>query len=152
MERINEIKEIISSSAELVEFSEYGDGVSEEWIQKAESRLGFSLPESYKWWLRQYSGGEIHGEEIYSIFEIDFDNILEGDIVYMHEFYQKNKKYKRNVLVVSETDEDMFYFNLQKKNAEDDFPVYAWSTKQPYAKDFIEFLKKRITKSEQNRN
>jgi len=150
MERIKEIKEIISSAPGLVEFSDYGDGTSEEWIHKAETRLGFSLPESYKWWLRQYSGGEIHGEEIYSIFEIDFDNVLEGDIVYMYELYQKQEKYKRNMLVVSETDEDVFYFNLQKKNKADDFPVYALSSKQPYAEDFIDFLKKRIVKQTEN--
>jgi antitoxin YobK len=41
------------------------------------------LPDSYKWWLRYYSGGEISGEEIYSVYEMDFDSVRGGDIVYM---------------------------------------------------------------------
>lgn len=144
MEKYEGIIRLISDSTDVVEFSEYGDGVSEEWIRKAEARLGFSLPNSYKWWLRSYSGGDIHGEEIYSIFEIDFDNILEGDIVYMYEMYQRRQKYSSNILVVSEAKDDVYYFDLSGRN-EDDFPVYALSSEQEYAKDFIEFLEKRIT-------
>lgn len=146
MERVEDLKGLISAATDQVEFSEYGDGTSEEWIQKAEKRLGFSLPETYKWWLRSYSGGEIHGEEIYSIFEMDFDHIREGDIVYMHELYQKKQKYQRNVLVISESKDDVFYFNLSKRTKENEFPVYAMSSRQEYAKDFIEFLEKRIIK------
>lgn len=147
MERFEEMKGLLS--ADSVDFSEYGDGVSEEWIHKAETRLGFSLPETYKWWLRRYSGAEIQGEEIYNIFEIDFDNVLEGDIVYMHEYYQKIRKYQRNVFVVGEAPEDVFYFDLQKKKGNNEYPVYAMSTNQEYAKDFLDFLKKRIKKKEQ---
>lgn len=145
MERLVELKKLISVATDHVEFSEYGDGISEKWIINAETRLGFSLPESYKWWLRSYSGGEIHGEEIYSIFEIDLNNIREGDIVYMHELYQKKQKYQSNILVVSESEDDVFYFNLSKKSGENELPIYAMSSQQEYAKDFIEFLEKRIT-------
>lgn len=146
MERFVELKKLISVAKDQVEFSEYGDGTSEEWINKAEMRLGFTLPESYKWWLRSYSGGEIHGEEIYSIFEMDFDNIREGDIVYMYELYQQKQKYKSNILVVSESVDDVFYFNLSKNSGENEMPIYALSSEQEYAKDFIEFLEKRITR------
>jgi hypothetical protein len=145
MERFEELKKLISVATDHVEFSEYGDGISEDWIIKAETRLGFSLPESYKWWLRSYSGGEIHGEEIYSIFEIELNNIREGDIVYMHELYQKKQKYQSNNLVVSESKDDVFYFDLSKKSGENEYPIYAMSSRQEYAKDFIEFLEKRIT-------
>jgi len=144
MERFEVLKGLISASIDQVEFSEYGDGTSEEWINRAEMRLGFTLPESYKWWLRSYSGGEIHGEEIYSIFEMDFDNIREGDIVYMYELHQKKQKYHSDVLVVSESKDDVFYFNLAKKTTDNEIPVYAMSSQQEYAKDFIEFLGKRI--------
>ncbi len=150
MERLEELRKLISVTTDQVEFSEYGDGISEEWIIKAETRLGFPLPESYKWWLRSYSGGEIHGEEIYSIFEIELDNIREGDIVYMHELYQKKQKYQSDILVVSESKDDVFYFNLSKKSGENEFPIYAISSKQEYAKDFVEFLEKRITNGVRN--
>lgn len=69
--------------SEFVEFAGDGDGVTDEWIYKAESRLGLKLPDSYKWWLKCYAGGEISGEEIYSIYEMDFDSVRGGDIVYM---------------------------------------------------------------------
>lgn len=75
---INVIKE-----SDFVEFADYGDGIADEWIYKAETRLGLKLPDSYKWWLKCYSGGEISGEEIYSIYEMDFDSVRGGDIVYM---------------------------------------------------------------------
>ncbi len=69
--------------SDFVEFADYGDGIADEWIYKAETRLALKLPDSYKWWLKCYSGGEISGEEIYSIYEMDFDSVCGGDIVYM---------------------------------------------------------------------
>ncbi|XCY74260.1 SMI1/KNR4 family protein [Pseudomonas sp. CBR-F] len=76
---INLIKE-----SDYVEFADYGDGIADEWIYKAEARLGLKLPDSYKWWLKCYSGGEISGEEIYSIYEMDFDSVRGGYRLYVN--------------------------------------------------------------------
>lgn len=62
----------------------------------------------------------------------------------MHEMYQSRQKYDRNVLEISEAKDDVLYFDLSGR-IEDDFPVHALSDEQEYAKDFIEFLEKRIT-------
>ena len=80
---INELKKKIASS-EGVDFAPFGKGISDEWIIKAEKRLNFTFPETYKWWLKNYMGGEIYGEEIFSIYGLDFDTVVGGDIVYIN--------------------------------------------------------------------
>lgn len=144
MDKYQELIDLISKSADKAEFADYGNGVSDVWIEKAESRLGFELPISYKWWLKNYGGGEIYGEEIFSIYEIDFDEVIGGDIVYMHELNQKNHNFKSNELIICESNDDVFYFDLNVKNADGDFPVFSLNKKELYAKDFIDFLRKRI--------
>lgn len=147
MNRYDEIRKLITETENIVEFANFGDGVSEEWINKAEERLGFELPNSYKWWLRNYGGGEIYGEEIYSIYEQDFDTVVGGDIVHMHEINGKSKNYPDDAVVICESNDDVFYFDLSLKNDENEYPIFSLNDKKRYADDFIEFLKKRITES-----
>ncbi|SET65463.1 SMI1/KNR4 family protein [Thorsellia anophelis] len=47
------------------------DAPSLEWIVKAEEMLTIKLPEDYKWILSHFGGGDICGEEIYSIYSFD---------------------------------------------------------------------------------
>ena len=145
MDKYDEIKKIIDDAGIDVDFADFGNGVSDEWIKKAEVRLGFKLPPSYKWWLKNYSGGEIYGEEIFSIYEKDFNIVVGGDIVYMHELNQKNGNYSRNQFVICESDDEVFYFDLSKRDKDNEMPIYELNRNQKYADDFIEFLKKRIT-------
>ena len=144
MSKYDEIKEIIENAGDAVDFAEFGDGVSEEWIERAEKRLNIDLPESYKWWLRNYGGGEIYGEEIFSIYEQDFDTVVGGDIVYMYELNKKQFNYSDNMLAICETDNETYYFNVSESKIDNEYTIYALHTKVLYAKDFIEFLKKRI--------
>ena len=145
MNKYDEIRKIIAESENFVDFANFGDGVSEKWIKKAETRLGFALPISYKWWLKNYGGGEIHGEEIFSIYEQDFDTAVGGDIVYMHNLNKRNKNFPDNVFVVCEANDDVFYFYISMKENANEYPVYSLNDNKKYADDFIEFLKKRIT-------
>lgn len=144
MDKYSEIKKIIEEAGDNVEFAEYGNGISDEWIKKAEVRLGFNLPETYKWWLRNYSGGEIRGEEIYSIYEQDFDTVVGGDIVYMHELNKRQHNYENNMLVICETDDSVFYFDVSANASENEYPIMSLNENTLYAHDFIEFLKNRI--------
>lgn len=144
MDKYYEIREMIEKSGNEVEFADFGAGVSEEWIIKAEERLGFKLPGSYKWWLKNYGGGEIYGEEIYSIYEQDFDEVVGGDIVYIHELNKKNSNYQNNMLIICETEEEVFYFDISAKSIDGEYLIYEFNSKRLYAVDFIEFLKKRI--------
>jgi hypothetical protein len=144
-DRYGAIKKLIAENSDIAEFGDFGDGVSDEWIKKAESFLGISFPQSYKWWLKNYSGGEIGGEEIFSIYEQDFEAVVGGDIVYMHKLNQKNRILKPNQLVICESDTDgAFYFNVDEKDSNDEYPVYSAITGKIYAKDFLSFLEKRI--------
>ncbi|KGX83104.1 SMI1/KNR4 family protein [Pontibacillus marinus] len=140
----DEIQSLIAESRDSVEFADYGDGVAEEWIIKAEERLGFKLPNSYKWWLRKYGGGEIYGDEIFSIYEQDFDTVVGGDIVYMYELNKKNKNYSNDKVVICEANDAVFYFDLNNRKDENEMPIYSLHENIKYADSFIEFLKKRI--------
>jgi len=147
MNKFDDIQKLISESESFVEFADFGDGISDEWIEKAESRLGFSLPDSYKWWLKNYSGGEIYGEEIYSIYEEDFDTVVGGDIVYMHELNQRNNHFPENVFVICEADDEVYYFDISVQEDGNEYPIYSYNAKRKYAVDFIDFLNKRITEN-----
>lgn len=52
----DEIIQIICNAEEYVDFANFGNGISGEWIQLAEKRLNVEFPNSYKWWLRNYRG------------------------------------------------------------------------------------------------
>lgn len=154
MDKYTEIRKIIEEAEEYVEFGEYVEEgrISEFWIERAEKRLNFPLPESYKWWLRHYGGGEIFGEEVYSLYKQDFDTVVggdivySGDIVYMHELNKKQYPNFNNKLEICDADQgdQVFYFDISQKDENNEYPIYEYYSKRFYAKDFIEFLKKRI--------
>lgn len=144
MDRYDELRIIIENAGDSVDFAEFGNGVSDEWILKAERRLNILLPESYKWWLKNYGGGEICGEEIFSIYEQDFDSVIGGDIVYMYEQNKKIYQFPNNILMICETEDEWFYFDTSEKKVNNEYSVYTINTRKLYAMDFIEFLKKRI--------
>lgn len=148
MVEIEKLKRLIDQS-DLVDFADFGNGVSLVWINKAEDYLGFSLPDSYKWWLLNYGGGEICGEEIYSIYEQDFEDVSGGDIVHMYEINLTHKLLTEGNVAISESadGDEFFFFNLNElKNGET--PIYLFdrinSIEEKYADDFLEFLFKRI--------
>ena len=139
----DEIIKIIRDAGECVDFAPFGEGISEEWIELAEKRLDVKLPQSYKWWLKNYNGGEILGEEVYSIYGIDFDDVVGGDIVYINELNRKDNNFNAK-LIISETNDELFYFDLTQGLMEGEYPVYEYYTKTRYADSFLEFLKRRI--------
>ena len=137
---IDELKKKIAST-DGVDFGPFGEGISDEWITKAEERLHFIFPESYKWWLKNYMGGEIYGEEIFSIYGLDFDSVVGGDIVYINELNREEGFSNSEQLVICEGEDGMFYFQKQE-SLTDELAVFRDG--EYYASDFIEFLLKRI--------
>lgn len=140
----DEIIKLIENAGESVDFAPFGEGISGEWIEKAEKRLKNKFPETYKWWLRNYNGGEVYGEEIYSIYGIDFDSVIGGDIVYINELSRKNDKEFLNKIVISEPNDSIFYFDISNGLVNGEYPIYEYYTKEKYANSFLEFLKRRI--------
>ena len=110
---IDELKKKIAST-DGVDFGPFGEGISDEWITKAEERLHFIFPESYKWWLKNYMGGEIYGEEIFSIYGLDFDSVVGGDVVYINELNREEGFSNSEQLVICEGEDGMFYFQKQE--------------------------------------
>lgn len=137
---IDELKKKIAST-DGVNFGPFGEGLSDEWITKAEERLHFIFPESYKWWLKNYMGGEIYGEEIFSIYGLDFDSVVGRDIVYINELNREEGFSNSEQLVICEGEDGMFYFQKQE-SLTDELAVFRDG--EYYASDFIEFLLKRI--------
>lgn len=144
-QQLEEIKKLIENS-EIVEFGDFGEGVSESWILKAETYLGLSLPDKYKWWIRNYGGGEIGEEEIYSIYEIDFEEVSGGDIVNMSNINSSNGILPLGKVAVSEPigGGEIYYFDLTSSD-EKVFVLHTeTSENELYADDFLQFLEKRI--------
>ena len=137
---IDELKKKIAST-DGVDFGPFGEGISDEWITKAEERLHFIFPETYKWWLKNYMGGEIYGEEIFSIYGLDFDRVVGGDIVYINELNRKEGFSNSEQLVICEGEDGMFYFQKQESLTNE---LAVFRDGEYYASNFIEFLLKRI--------
>lgn len=137
---IDELKKKIAST-DGVDFGPFGEGISDEWITKAEERLHFIFPDTYKWWLKNYMGGEIYGEEIFSIYGLDFDSVVGGDIVYINELNRKEGFSNSDQLVICEGEDGMFYFQKQESLTN---KLAVFRDGEYYASDFIEFLIKRI--------
>ncbi|HUT11546.1 MAG TPA: SMI1/KNR4 family protein [Thermoguttaceae bacterium] len=141
MTRYDQLRELIEANPDIAEFADFGNGVSNEWIERAESALGFRLPETYKWWLRNFSGGEVGGEEIYSIYGEDFDSVVGGDIVYM---YRQQRQPGLRVPICHSDIDGVFFFDRGQASADGEYPIFSEATGKIYAHDFLEFLRKRI--------
>ncbi|MCO5950451.1 SMI1/KNR4 family protein [Mucilaginibacter flavidus] len=147
METYESIKQLIIENADIINFGEFSQGVSKAWIKKAQDRLNVTFPPSYTWWLENYSGGEVLGEEIFSVYEMDFDEVVGGDIVYINELNRRNQSSNLNQLVIQETDRaEVFYFDLTKFDKNREYQVYLdfADYNGKYADNFLEFLAKRI--------
>jgi hypothetical protein len=136
--------DLIERNRSIAEFADFGDGVSPEWIAAAEKNIGNPLPQSYKWWLTNYSGGEIGGEEIFSIYAENPDNVVGGDIVYMYKLAMKDGL-DSNLIPLCHSDIDgVFVFQTANGIEGNEYPVLSLATGEKYADDFLEFIEKRI--------
>jgi len=143
MDRYQLIQQLISNNLSRVNFAPFGEGTSDEWIVKAQKRLNVIFPPSYIWWLKNYGGGEILGDEIFSVYERD--EVVGGDVVYMNELDRKNKRAMDSELMIQNTDFGEIYFlDLTQVDEHGESPVYNKTTGKKYADDFLDFLKKKI--------
>ena len=141
MDGFEATKKLIANNQHIAEFADFGNGCSPEWVKSAEEALDFSFPPTYRWWLLNYGGGEIGGEEIFSIYEEDFDSVVGGDIVYM---YRNNSDNPMQIPICHSDVDGVFYFDRSANMQSDECPIVSAATNTVYAADFIEFLEKRI--------
>src|SRR4051812_47086985 len=106
-----EARRQIAAHPGVVDFGSPADAVGDEWIAKAEATLNRRLPASYKWFLKTYAGGEIGGEEIYSLYGIPFESVNGGDLVFQYLASRKAGLLDDSKLAISETDlGEVFFF------------------------------------------
>jgi hypothetical protein len=147
MDNINNLKLLIEENEDLIDFGSNENAVEQVWIKNAQLKLGVEFTHSYIWFLKNYARGSICNEEIFSIYGIDFDKVVGGDIVYQNLMNRKDGTAEPNEIYVCENDYgERFFFNYTfLKDGE--CPVYIKlpSGKQIlYAHDFYDFLDKRI--------
>lgn len=136
----NELIYFLKNNEGLVNFGTSDDAPTSEWINKAEQALGVILPEEYKWFLSQFGGGDICGEEIYSIYCLPFDEVVGGDLIYQNVISENNISIGKIVLSNTDFGEE-FYFKVEHPNK---LFVSIGHKEDLYANDFIEYLYKRV--------
>ncbi len=130
------------------DFAAFGEGREEHWIARTEARLGLSLPPSYRWWLRHYGGGEVGGEEIFSVYDTE-NPAGGGDLLRMHELNRRRGRVQGNELYLCQpgTDEEFFFRTSLTVNGE--WPIIRRDrihhTEEVYAPDFASFLFRKIS-------
>ncbi|WP_330168923.1 SMI1/KNR4 family protein [Bartonella grahamii] len=133
---------------DIINFGTEDDAVGDLVIEKAEKTLGLQFTSSYKSFLKKYVGGEIGGEEIFSLYKECGADIPGGDIVFQNLLDRKDGFATLEQLVVSRTDfGETFYFDYTQFR-DGECPLYLKfppSDPQYYASNFYEFLCKRIT-------
>ena len=144
---VDTLKSLIESNSESIEFGSEEDAVDSKWLEKAEKELAVEFTDSYRWFLKNYAGGEIGGDEIYSIYGMDFDAVNGGDIVYQNKMSRKNGLTGNDRLIFMETDlGEVFFFDYSQLEG-NECPVkikYPSGKTEVYAGNFYEFLFNRI--------
>jgi antitoxin YobK len=129
-----------------VAFPKLGSGVPQATIDRAEASLGIPLPESYKWWLLSYGGGQIQGDIVYGLARGLGDDVWEPDIVQLAMTNERDGLYDLSRLVFcTGNGEDFFFDTRNLKNGE--YPVFLREISQDemrYAESFADFLCRRI--------
>ncbi|MCD2369745.1 SMI1/KNR4 family protein [Bacillus sp. BS3(2021)] len=122
-------------------------GTNENNIKWIEETLQVELPESYKWFLKNYGSGGIFGVEI-----LGYD--LEGAyVVEQTEDYRKYYNLPDGIVVIEYVDE--FSYCLDTNKMEDgECPVIVWANDAGYgnvvAHNFLEFFMKDLKESKEN--
>ena len=116
-------------------------------IKQTEERLGVSLPDSYKWFLSNFGGVSIGGDEVSSIYPTFSDTVSSGDIVYLYENLLKQELVSEGQIPIFLTDfGETFFFDTSVCAEQAEYPVYVklGEDDQFYASDFLDFIPKII--------
>ncbi|UUV24290.1 MULTISPECIES: SMI1/KNR4 family protein [Lysinibacillus] len=124
---------------------------------RSEAELGFDLPPSYCWWLKNYGNGQLNDGTILSIGQPAYRDINDHDILYIHRLNLADedwcKQYPNRLdLFVPDSDE-LYFFDRSSKDEHGEFPVMCYDLMNDmiyeYASSFSEFLEKLIDERSQ---
>ncbi|WP_208441390.1 SMI1/KNR4 family protein [Bartonella raoultii] len=143
---LSDVAQYIDMYSHVINFGTEKNAPDDVRIKTAENALDLQFTSSYKSFLKNYGGGEIGGEEIFSIYEI-CAGIPAGDIVYRNFLDRRDGFTNLKQLVISTTDfGKTFYFDYTQFQ-DGECPLYlkfSSRNRQYYASNFYEFLCKRI--------
>ncbi|GAA4659443.1 hypothetical protein GCM10023262_03920 [Bartonella pachyuromydis] len=81
---LDDVAVLIDKYNDLINFGTAEYAPDDILIEKAEKTLGLQFTSSYKNFLKNYGGGEIGYEVIFSIYKASFEGCTLDDIVYYH--------------------------------------------------------------------
>jgi hypothetical protein len=121
--------------------NDFTGGVSEDKVKETEQKLQVSLPESYKWFLRNYGYGGLFGVEI---IRYGFTGPAVVDATKGH---QKYYDLIDGLVVIEDIDEFAYCLDTNKmKNGE--CPVIMWDNQEGYGRtlfvNFLDYLIERL--------
>ncbi|MFF2496854.1 SMI1/KNR4 family protein [Peribacillus sp. NPDC058075] len=100
-------------------------GVSEDKVKETEQKLKVSLPESYKWFLRNYGSGGIFGIDI-----LGYD-LVGPSVVDATKDYQKHYKLIDGIVIIENVDEFAYCLDTNKMK-DGECPVIMWDNQEGY--------------------
>ncbi|MBB4077190.1 hypothetical protein GGR08_001510 [Bartonella fuyuanensis] len=136
-------------NSNIVSFGTAENAVDDLVIEKAEKALGLQFTSFYKVFLKHYKGGDIGGDEIYSLYEHPI-GVSVNDVVFQN-LNDRNRGFTTpEQLVVCDADfGETFYFDYTQFR-DGECPLYVMLPSEDceyYASNFYEFLCKRIKES-----
>ncbi|WP_375645263.1 MULTISPECIES: SMI1/KNR4 family protein [unclassified Bartonella] len=131
---------------DIIHFRIKDNAVDDLVIEKAEKALGLQFTSSYKSFFKHYKGGDISGEEIYSLYEHPI-GVSVNDVVFQNLNDRRDGFTTPEQLVVCYADfDETFYFDYTQFR-DGECPLYVrfpLGDSEYYASNFYEFLCKRI--------
>lgn len=138
------IRDLIS---EYYESNDFTGSVSEIRIKQIEDMLGVVLPESYKWFIREYGHGGIGGIEIFGVSKAEIPSCVKATQNYRQ--YDLPQKF----VVIENCDEWLHCLDTDKIT-NGDCPVVDWDRKGNIGirsfDTFLKFLEERFKDAAEN--
>nr|WP_314379856.1 hypothetical protein [uncultured Campylobacter sp.] len=104
------IEELIQKSKNITALGR--SDIEPAWIEKAQRRLGFALPASYKQMLLRYASVSAAGTELKTIAPPEFADSADADICYTYEVNLKNGLFAADELVFLQLEDEEYYFKI----------------------------------------
>jgi hypothetical protein len=138
------LQEFIKQYGEDADFT---GGVSEDKVKETENKLQVPLPESYKWFLKNYGSGGKFGIDI-----IGYD-FVGPSVVTATKDHQKYYGLIDGLVVIEDIDEFAYCLDTNKmKNGE--CPVITWDNQEGYgvklADNFLDYFIERLEEAKDN--
>jgi len=139
----NRLMEKLEQTTAIKWFS--GRGVEKNWIKEAEEELGFTLPPSYCWWLRNYGNAFLDGSYILTLTSPEFRDIL---VMIFSIFIVPMWLMRISVNSILIGSDELYYFDTSSKDSDGEFKIMCYDLMNgiiyEYAPTFADFLEKLI--------